>query len=112
MTNKCLMFSDVISQILDKLLMMSLRYWLLIKMIHDHSDVVLRLMCNSWWYCMKPSLDLLVVDNNANHAKYDSDVEVAIFFLAEELDELDDAMIDQADVPALFLYDVVEHTLL
>ena len=62
------------------------------------------------WDVEMPSLDLLVVDDNASHAKYDSDVDVAIFFLAEELDELDDALIDQADVPALFLYDVVEHT--
>ena len=50
---------------------------------------------------------VVVEDGNANHAKCDSDVEVASF-----LDELDDSMIGQVDVPALFLYDVVEHVLL
>ena len=53
MSNKCSMFPDVISQILNELLMMSLRYWLVVKMMHGNSDVVLRLMSNSWWYCMK-----------------------------------------------------------
>ena len=64
------------------------------------------------WDVEMPSLDLFVVDDNASHAKYDPDVDVAIFFLVDDLDELDDALVDQADVPALFLYDVVKHTLL
>ena len=49
---------------------------------------------------------VVVVDGNANHAKDDSDVDVASF-----LDELDDSMIGQADIPAPFLYDVMEHVL-
>ena len=58
------------------------------------------------WDVEMLDLALVVVNGNANHAKYDSDVDVASF-----LDELDDSMIGQADIPALFLYDVMEHVL-
>ena len=49
---------------------------------------------------------VVVVDDNTNHAKYDSDVDAASL-----LDELDDSMIGQTDIPVLFLYDVMEHAL-
>ena len=61
------------------------------------------------WDVEMPNLDLavvVVVDDSANHARYD---DAATFSL---VDDLDDAMIDLADVDALFLYDVVVHVLL
>ena len=53
MTNKGSMFSKMISKILNELLMMSTRWWVLVKMMQGNSDVVVRLMCHSWWYCVK-----------------------------------------------------------
>ena len=61
------------------------------------------------WDVFMPSLGLaveVVMDDSANHAKYDFDVD-----LAGLLGELDGSMIDQTDAPALFLYDVMEHVL-
>ena len=79
------------------------------------ADVVASVRCSCptlvllRWDVGMLSLDLLVVDDNASHTLY---VDAATFFLVDELDELDDALTDQADVLALFLYDVVEHILL
>ena len=79
------------------------------------ADVVASVRCSCpilvllRWDVEMPSLDLIVVvvvDDNTNHAKY---VDAATFDL---VDDLDDAMIDLADVAALFLYDVMVHVLL
>ena len=51
------------------------------------------------WDVAMPSLGLVlevVVDDSANHAKYDSDVDVASL-----LEELDDSLIDDTDALAL-----------
>ena len=58
------------------------------------------------WDIVMPSLDLIVevvLDDNANHAKYDLDVDVASLLV-----ELDDSLIDLVDAPALLM----EHVLL
>ena len=58
------------------------------------------------WDVVMPSLDLIVevvLDDNANHAKYDLDVDVASLLV-----ELDDSLIDLVDAPALLM----EHVLL
>ena len=76
------------------------------------TDVVAFVGCNCptlvllRWDVVMPSLGLVVevvVDDSANHAKYDSDVDVASL-----LEELDDSMIDQTDAPALL---VMEHVI-
>ena len=68
------------------------------------ADVVVFVGCNCpilfllRWVVEMPNLDpvVVVVDDNANHARYGLDVDAAIFLLVDELDVL-----------ALFLCDVL-----